>query len=100
MNQQQSLSQNDHSPLFAQMLQENSSRAQQWFHAADYMPDPEERRYCLERAVALDPNDTTAWQQLLMLNLQMHSRQQIAPAPLTMRPSVLRLIQSFTATQS
>jgi len=95
---QQSASPNNPSPLFAQMLQENSSRALQWFHAADYMPDPAERRYCLERAVALDPTDSTAQRQLLLLNLELHSREQVAPPPLSLRPSVFRLIQAFMVT--
>jgi hypothetical protein len=90
-------SQNGPSPLFAQMLQENSSRALQWFRAADYMPDPDERLYCLERAVSLDPTDSTAQHELLRLKIQICSRAQVARAPLTMRPSVLRLIQSLTA---
>ena len=85
------------SPLFEQMLEENSTRALRWFRAADYMPDPDERRYCLERAVELDPTDGNAQTALLQMKLQLCAREKVAPAPLTIRPSLIRLIQALSA---
>ena len=55
------------SPLFAQMLRENSTRSLEWLRAADYMPDAGERRYCLKRVLLLDPDDSTARTLLVAL---------------------------------
>ena len=56
------------SPLFAQLLREKPERALAWLRAADYMPDDQERRYCLEQALLIDASDTTAQSLLLALN--------------------------------
>lgn len=56
------------SPLFAQMLREQPGRALAWLRAADYMPDDEERRYCLKQALLIDPTDKTAQARLLALD--------------------------------
>lgn len=48
------------SPLFEQLLRENSTRSLEWLHAADYMPDEGEYHYCLERALMLDPANLAA----------------------------------------
>jgi len=65
---------NSPSPLFAQMLRENPNRALAWRRAAEYMPDEQERLYCLERALSLDPTDTPVQTELRMLQ---HSHSEV-----------------------
>jgi hypothetical protein len=43
------------SELFARAVCENSSRARDWLAYAEQLDDPAERRYCIDRALLIDP---------------------------------------------
>jgi hypothetical protein len=48
------------SPLFAQTLRESSNYEIAWLWAATKLTRPEEQRYCLERALYINPNSRMA----------------------------------------
>jgi hypothetical protein len=68
------------SPLFGQIVRENSTRSLEWLRAAAYMPDDGEYHYCLERALMLDPANLTARNLLEILEqIPMHHRTEPLP---------------------
>ena len=48
------------SPLFAQILREGSNYEIAWLWAATQLTRPEEQRYCLERALYINPKSRMA----------------------------------------
>jgi hypothetical protein len=52
------------SPLFARCLKENSNLELDWLWAASEVTHEEERAYCLQRALYINPNSRPAWRGL------------------------------------
>jgi hypothetical protein len=48
------------SPLFMQCLREGSNYELAWLWAATHLVQPEEQRYCLERALYINPDSQMA----------------------------------------
>lgn len=48
------------SPLFAKVLRESSNYEMAWLWAATQLTRPEEQRYCLERALYINPQSRMA----------------------------------------
>lgn len=56
------------SPFLREMLREDSNYAMEWLWAADQVTAPDEVRYCLERALYIDPFNREALRTLYRLN--------------------------------
>mgnify|MGYP001239200703 CR=1 FL=1 len=53
--------------LFVEAVAEGSNRERDWLWYADQMTQPGERRYCWERALYINPNSSTALDNLKRL---------------------------------
>jgi hypothetical protein len=48
------------SPLFQEAFREQSNREMEWLWYAEWVPNETERRYCLQRALYINPNSRAA----------------------------------------
>ncbi len=53
--------------VFAEALREDSNREMDWLWAAAHLADPDQRRYCLERVLAINPRSERAQHSLAQL---------------------------------
>jgi ABC-type antimicrobial peptide transport system ATPase subunit len=58
------------SAVIQQALQEDSNRAMDWLWYAEHITNASEKRYCLERALHIDPKNIQAAQQIKLLDAQ------------------------------
>src|SRR5215216_4325585 len=58
--------------VFAQALRDNSNRELDWLWVYVQVKTNEQRRYCLERALAINPNSTVALRELEPLRASQH----------------------------
>lgn len=52
------------SPLFQEAFREQSNHEMEWLWYAEWVPNDAERRYCLQRALYINPNSRTARAEL------------------------------------
>ncbi|MBK8021061.1 MAG: hypothetical protein IPK19_06405 [Chloroflexi bacterium] len=76
----------------AQAIQEDSNHELDWLYFASMMTTAEEQRYCLERALHINPKSQSALRALRALD-----KQQPAAASATRRSSVGRFATSAIA---
>lgn len=67
--------------VFAQALREDSNHEIDWLWTAAHLTDADQRRYCLERALAINPRNERARRDLARLTIAPHHREAMMNRP-------------------
>jgi hypothetical protein len=78
------------SSIIQQALHEDSNRAMDWLWYAAHISNPAEKRYCIERALYIDPNNQQAIEQIEWLNAQ--QKRSAQKRPVTIMNPIGRLV--------
>lgn len=81
------------SPLFQEAFQEQSNREMEWLWYAEWVANDAEKRYCLQRALHINPNSTAARKGLAVLR-----RKHTAEMQPTNTFSLRRFVRSWIST--
>jgi hypothetical protein len=65
------------SAFFVERLLENSNLEMDWWWAAGEVTDPQERRYCLQRVLAINPFNETVAAELATLERSLMAKERV-----------------------